>query len=208
VTAALKLDLSPRLFATVLIAVAAVVAAAGWYVEVAPKHNKAATLEAAIQSDQTRLTTAAHGHGASSVGKQNLKAEQAALDAALPSDVAMPNIVDQLNALATQAGVLLDTVTPGTAVTDSGYVTVPLTVVVDGHYFAVEKFLRLVRAQVTSQKSKLAASGRLFDVTGMQLEQTEPAPMLTATFQVNSYYYSPGATAPTATTTADTTTTS
>lgn len=204
-TAALKLGLSPRVFAAVLSVAAVAICGAGWFGVIAPKHDQATKLETAIQADQSRLATAYHQ---ARTARRHRRAEQAALDAALPPGVAMPNIVDQLNALADQAGVLLDTVTPGTSPTvGTGYVTVPLTVIVDGRYFAIEKFLRLVRTQVVTQKSSIAASGRLFDVTSVQLVQAEPTPTVTATFQVNAYYYSPGATAPQPASTTDTTTT-
>jgi Tfp pilus assembly protein PilO len=103
--------------------------------------------------------------------------------------------------------VTLDTMTPQASVNESGYVSVPVNVVVDGHYFGIERFLRLVRTQVRLDKSKVSASGRLLDVQGVQLQQTEPAPTVTATLSLRAFYYSPTATQAPATTT-DTTTTS
>jgi len=47
---------------------------------------------------------------------------------------------------------------------------------------------------VRLDKSKLAARGRLFDVQGVQLQQTEPAPMVTATLSLDTFYYAPAAT--------------
>lgn len=208
---ALKLDLSPRVLAAALLAVAVVIVGAGWFVAIAPKRDKAATLQASIQADQTRLAAAARSKQRATANAKQLKRLQAALGNALPNDVAMPQIVDQLNALALQAGATLDTVTPGVAAPGNGYEIVPLQVTVDGHYFAVEKFLQLLRRQVSFDKSKLSASGRLFSVSGMQLSQTGPTSMLTATFSMNAYYYAPGVSAPlpaSSTATTDTTTTS
>jgi Pilus assembly protein, PilO len=208
VNGALKLDLSSRVFAVALLAFAVVVAGAGWFAVIAPKHDKAATLQTAIQSDQTRLAVALH---AQQQAQSARKGEGKALEAALPDQLAMPAIVDQLNAMAVKAGVTLDTVTPGAVVTGNGYIAVPITVVVDGHFFSVEKFLKLVRTRVSlgsPGKSKLSASGRLFGVASMQISQTEPAPTVTATFNMSAYYYSRTATVPlpaATTTTSDTT---
>ena len=209
-TAALKLDLSPRVFAAALLAAAVAIAGAGWYVVVSPKRDKVATLDAAIQADQGKLAAAAHAAAQPKGTAARAKREAAALGSALPDQVAMPQIVDQLSALADQSGVTLDTVTPTAALAGAGYYTVPLTVVVDGHFFDVKTFLRLVRNQVAPENAKFSASGRLFAVTGVELDQTEPAPTVTATLQMNAYTYAPGA-APlvptTSTDSADTSTT-
>jgi Tfp pilus assembly protein PilO len=206
VSAALKLDFSPRALAAALLAAAVVIVGAGWFVAVAPKHDRAANLQASIQADQARLDAAARAKQRAAAKAKEEKRLQAALGNALPDDVAMPQIVDQLNALAIQAGVTLDTITPAVATAGNGYEIVPLQISVDGHFFAVEKFLQLVRNQVSFDKSKLAASGRLFDVSSMQLAQTGSDPMLTATFQMNAYYYAPGASvAPPPSSTTDTT---
>lgn len=203
-TAALKLDLSPRVFSAALLATMAVLAGAGWLLVVSPKHHKAATLSTEIANDQTSIAAAKQAVSRPTAGP----AEQTALSAALPDALAMPQLVDQLNALADQSGVTLDSVTPAAASPGAGYIEVPLTVVVDGRYFGVEKFLHLVRNQVSLNKAKLFASGRLFDVTGIELDQTEPAPNVTATLQMGAYYFSPASTAPApATTTTDETTT-
>ena len=194
--AALKLDLSARAFALALLGTVLVLAGASWFVVISPKHDKAATLQTKIQSDQSRLAMAAHEQATkevSAIGKDK------AVDSALPQSVAMPQILEQLNAMANQSDVTLDTVTPGVTVPETGYVAVPLTVVVDGQYFAVRKFLQLVRNQVTlgkAGKPKFSASGRLFGVTSMRLDQTEPAPTVTATFNMNAYYYSPSSIVP------------
>ena len=204
-TAALKLDLSPRIFAAALLAAAVAIAGAGWYVVVSPKRDKVATLDTAIQADQGKLAAAAHAAAQPKGAAARAKREAAALGSALPDQVAMPQIVDQLSALADQAGVTLDTVTPAAASIGAGYYTIPLTVVVDGHFFDVKTFLRLVRNQVAPAGAKFSASGRLFAVTGVELDQTEPAPSVTATFQMSAYSYAPGATPPVPTTSTDAT---
>jgi hypothetical protein len=96
--------------------------------------------------------------------------------------------------------------TPGAAVDAVGYSSVPLTVVVDGRFFAVEQFLHLVRTRVQVAEEKVAASGRLLDVQSVTLDQTEPAPMVTATLAMSAFYFTGTAAPPVATTTVTTTT--
>lgn len=204
-TAALKLDLSARTFAVALLATVVALAAGAWFVSIAPKHSKASTLDTSIQQAQTKLSTLQAAQHAQPTGTQ---AKQfGALSAALPSALAMPQVVDQLNTIAREAGVTLDTVTPGAAVLGIGYEAVPLTVVIDGRYFSVEKFLNLMRNQVQVHKTSVHAHGRLFDVQGFTLNQTEPAPSVTATLTMNAFYYTSQVAAPPVTSTDGTTTT-
>lgn len=202
----LKLSLSSRVVALVIFGLAVIVAGAGWFVVVSPKRSQATKLAQSIQEKQSQLTAAQH------TGRSTLTPQgptDRGVNEALPNDVAMPSVVDQLNRLARRAGVSLDTVTPQPTVFGSGYVAVPLNVVVDGRYFDVDRFLNLVRTQVRVDKNHVAAAGRLFDVQSVQLQQTEPAPTVTATLTLQTFYYSqtaaPAPTDTTATTTSDTT---
>lgn len=187
-TAALKLDMSARAFAAALLATAIVAAGGGWFLLIAPKHHKAATLQSEIQSAQQKLADARLA-----LAKAK-KAQQPALVAALPGQLQMPQILDQLNGLAGHAHVKLNSVTPSAAVAGTGYYAVPIAVTVEGHYFEVEKFLQLARDQVSLKQDKLHASGRLFGVSSVQINST--APDITATLQMQAYYFSPTAAAP------------
>jgi Tfp pilus assembly protein PilO len=198
----MKREVTPRAIALALLAVAVVLGAAGWFLLVSPKRSQASKLAATIETKQSQVST--ETHQASGVAGP---APTKTLGKALPDVPLMPDVVDQLNALATRSGVALDTITPQAPVAGTGFEAIPLTVVVDGHYFAVEKFLQLVRQQVQLDKSELEANGRLFDVQGVQLQQTEPAPSVTATLSLRTFYYAASAAPATSATTTDGTST-
>jgi hypothetical protein len=196
-----KLNVTPRALGTIVLVLAVVAAGAGWFLVVAPKRSEASKLEASIQAKQAQVATETRAAApATAVDAAQLHT----LGKALPDEPLMPDVVDQLNHLANLAGVTLDTVTPSAPVPGTGYEAIPLSVVVDGHYFDVERFLNLVRTQVQLDNHKPSAAGRLFDVNGFQLQQTEPAPMVTATLDLRTFYYSSAA-APVITTATDTT---
>jgi Tfp pilus assembly protein PilO len=192
VTAALKLDLSARAFAAALAALAVVLAAAMWFMAISPRHSKASSLSQQISAEQAKIATAIREARQSHTAKTST-AQLKALEAALPGELAMPEIVDQLDSLARQAGVSLDTVTPQVPVVGVGYYAEPITVVVDGHFFDVKKFLHLVRTRVSISKANVHVKGRLYDISGVQLQQTEPAPTVTATLNMEAFYFSPTA---------------
>jgi Tfp pilus assembly protein PilO len=199
-----KLSLTSHTIALALLGLAVFIAGAGWFVVVSPKRSQATELAATIQSKQSELSLAQRTPPPS---QAKAASNTAGVGEALPDDVAMPQVVEQLNALATRADVSLDTVTPQPGITGTGYVGVPLNVVIDGRYFNVEKFLRLVRTQVQIKKNHVAAAGRLYDVQRVQLQQTEPAPTVTAVLTLEAFYYSPATTTvdPNATTTTSST---
>jgi Tfp pilus assembly protein PilO len=198
----MKREITPRAIAFVLLGVAVVIGAAGWFLLVSPKRSEASKLAATIETKQSQVSTGTH-QASTVTGPAPTKM----VGKALPDVPLMPDVVDQLNALATRSGVALDTITPQTPVAGTGFEAIPLTVVVDGRYFAVEKFLKLVRQQVQLDESELTANGRLFDVQGVQLQQTEPAPSVTATLSLRTFYYAAGAAPATSATTTDGTST-
>jgi Tfp pilus assembly protein PilO len=205
VTAALKLDLSARAFAAALAALVVVLAGAMWFLAISPKHSKASSLSQQITSEQAKIAAAVREARQSSTAKTT-SAQLKALEAALPSQLAMPEIVDQLDGLARKAGVSLDTVTPNVPVVGIGYYAEPITVVVDGRFFDVKQFLHLVRTRVSIHKANVHVKGRLYDVSGVQLQQTEPAPTVTATLNMEAFYFSPTASPVPANATSTTTT--
>ncbi len=203
-TAALKLSPSPKAVAGALFGVLILLVVAAWFVAISPKRSKIDSLNGQISSAQTELSLRTSQRTSPTVKTSQLKP----LRKAMPDAIAMPEVIDQLHKLATGADVTLDTITPTAAVIASGYDLVPMTLVVDGHFFAVQHFLRSVRTQVSLKHKLVHAQGRLFDVQAVNLQETEPAPNVTATLTVNAFVYTGTSPAPTTPTDTTTTTTS
>ena len=196
-----SLKLSSQMTAAALFAVVAVGTAGAWFVEVGPQRSKAAQLSTDLQAKQAQVTQQQQAKQSSTGGLT--KQQLAAIAAAMPDQLGMPQVVDQLNVLAGRANVTLDSISPNAPTIGAGYTAVPMTVVVDGDYFDVQQFLHVVRTEVTLKK-KLHAAGRLIDVQSVALSQTEPAPKVTATLAMEAFYYTgvqPTVPDPTATTT-------
>jgi Tfp pilus assembly protein PilO len=192
VTAVAKLDLSPRATSAAFVALLAVLAAATWFLVVSPRHERASDLDAQIAATQTEIGVKQHqsAHAAGTIEPADIHA----LERAMPDLPEMPQIVVQLDELANRAGVVLDTVTPQAPVALTGYQAVPMTVVVDGEYFGVQRFLKEIRSQVkVSSGNDLHASGRLYDVQAVDLQQTEPAPQIRASLTMQAFVFSGGA---------------
>jgi Tfp pilus assembly protein PilO len=184
---------SSRAVAGIGIVAVLLLAVAGWLLVVSPKRSEASSVAERIADVESQLEIRSHQQQASSLPAGLTREQLRNVERALPDEPAVAGIVLQLSTLAAQSGVTLDTITPAPPTSGQGYVTLPLTVVVDGRFFAVRSFLRRLRTLVSVNGKSVRASGRLFDVQAVDLEQTEPAPSVRASLTVQTFVYAHGA---------------
>ncbi len=179
-------DISPARLALILAATFLVLGAATWFTLIAPKQSRAHNLDTTIKTAQTQLAelttseASARKHGVS---------QSLLLVRAMPSVTGMPQIVLQLSRIAAEEHVSLDTITPQAPLTYSGYQAIPISITLVGNFFNVEGFLQQLRNQVRISGADVAATGRLYDVLGVTLQSTMPAPKVTATLTIDAFSY-------------------
>ena len=178
--------ISPVKLVAILAGTFVLLAAGMWITLVLPKQSKAKSLETTIASAKTQLTQLSVKQTA--VQKQAVS-QSLLLARALPTDVGIPQIVLQLSRIATEEHVSLDSITPSTPVSYSGYQSVPMTLSVTGHSLDIQNFLAQLRNQVKVSGGNVAATGRLYDVLGVTLQATTPAPDVSATVTVDAFNY-------------------
>ncbi len=169
--------LTPRNAAIVGAAVVLLLIVVGWFLLVSPQRSKASKLGGQITAAETQLTLALAEARTLRREQHSRTAQLAALTRALPPDIRMSEILRQLSAVAAEAGVRVDSITPSAAAPGSGYETVPLAVTVQGQYFGLVRFLHILRARADIIGSKPHASGRLFRVDGIQFTGGDGAPI-------------------------------
>jgi Tfp pilus assembly protein PilO len=196
-------DLSPRKLVLIMVATLLVLTAGTWFALVAPKRTSATHLQTNIQDAQAQLT--AKRKAAQEKAARDARLQELRLERALPNVLAMPQVVVQLSRIATEEHVSLDSITPQPAVAYSGFESVPLTVVLTGQFDNIEGFLHELRIQVRVAGSRVNATGRLFDVQSVLLQQATPPPRVTATLTLDAFYYSGLAVAPVGASSATTT---
>jgi Tfp pilus assembly protein PilO len=190
-------DISPARLVLILAATFLVLSAATWFTLIAPKQSKAQSLDTTIKNAQSHLAQLTHNEA---TVQKHAVSESLMLERALPSITAMPQIVLQLSRIATEEHVSLDSITPQTPVLYSGYQAVPITVTLDGDFFNIEGFLQQLREQVRAAGGVVTATGRLYDVLGVTLQSTTPAPRVSATLTIDAFSYTGFALAPDSTT--------
>ena len=85
-------------------------------------------------------------------------------------------------------------VAPSTPVPGTGYLAQPVTVVVQGRFTDVSRFLGDLRSLVTVQTGRLDTHGRLYSVSEVDLGQADHPgvfPVVKATVTLNAYTYNP-----------------
>lgn len=184
----------------------------GWFGLVQPQSHKAASLVKQTAAVQQEIAS----NLAQIAAQKNVSAVPAApkirvadvykLAKAMPSNVDMPDILLELDQVARDAGVQLQSISPSPATAD-GKINLSLTV--EGDFFTVTDLLYRLRNFVSVRNGALEASGRLFDVDNVSLAPSGGR-KLTASITLHTYQYTsapPAAAAPTTTTSTDTSST-
>jgi len=210
----MKRSLSPTHVKLLLGAAAfALLLVATWFVGVHPQRAKVAELDGQIASTQQEVAarTAARSTPASAVVRET---DLYLLTKAVPDATDMPGIMLDLDRVARDSKVDFESISPGAPLPSTGYTAQPVTVVVEGSFLDVTKFLHRARTLVSVQRGRLIASGRLFAIDGIQIaEGTDQFPQVKATVTIVAFVNAGAPAAPaagtdtTATTTTTTTTT-
>jgi hypothetical protein len=185
-----------------------------WFALIAPQRHDAASAAAQEQAVSSQLA-ALTGSPANSKQPVIKTGPLYKLDTALPAQEDQPDLLFEIDRLATAAGVTISSVTPQPPQATNGYTVVPISLQLTGPYYHLTSFLHSLRVLVSERRGRLSANGPLFAVTAVDLApgttggkgkpHTETATVSIATF----YYGVVGGAAPPASTTAtDTTTTS
>jgi Tfp pilus assembly protein PilO len=150
----------------------------GYFALIAPKRSSAASLKKQTAAVQAQLDA-----NRSTGFMQALPAVRSAnvfgLAKAMPKQVEMPNVMLQLNQLASASGITFDQVTPTeagstptTALTTTDttvpFAAQPIQVTFTGSFYNMISFLQRLRNLVRVDHGHLQAQGRLFDVSDVE----------------------------------------
>jgi Pilus assembly protein, PilO len=189
---------TPTRLAVAILAAAALMAAGGWFLLVSGQRSEASRLEQDVSSAQAALikkrTELEAQRGIAGV------APPAVLERALPGDLHLPDVLDELNRVGNASGVTFAGVTPGAVLAGSNYSVTPLETQFHGNWNQVSAFVSSVRKLVSFRKGRLQADGRLYSIRKIELAEGEDKfPSLTATLTVDVFQYTPGSTSAPAT---------
>jgi Tfp pilus assembly protein PilO len=150
----------------------------GYFAVISPKRSSAANLKkqtAAVQEQINANRSTGFMQALPAVRSANIFG----LAKAMPKQVEMPNVMLQLNQLASASGITFDQVTPtaaGSAASTAPTVTEattpfaaqPIQVTFTGSFYNMISFLQRLRNLVRVEHGHLQAQGRLFDVSDVE----------------------------------------
>lgn len=174
------------------------VAAGGYFLLVRPKQNEAAELEARLADLNTQIVMR------TSASQQQKPVDVEAADLfrlakAMPDRPDMSGVILELNRIASDTGIVFQSIVPGASSPREGYQVMPISLVFDGDFYSLSDFLFRLRNLVRVREGRLSATGRLFAVDSIAFsESKDKFPNLQATLTVNAFVYGAGAPASTA----------
>ncbi len=169
------------------------VAAAGWFLLVSPQRSKAAKLDEQIVTAESQLAQRRQALARPSAHVKVKPGDLYRLTKALPNGTDMAGIILDVNRLSSRNGLSFTSIQPSAEVPGTGYVAHPLSVVVQGRFGNVSRFLGDLRTLVGIRKSRLDARGRIYSITQVDLGAPEGEakfPVVKATVTVNAYAFS------------------
>jgi hypothetical protein len=175
----------------------------GWFALVSPQRAKATKLDGQINDTDVQLQQVTDL--LQSPAAREAKSSLAAYKLTLPDTPGMSQILRQLSRYSAQAGVELDSITPGVLTAAAAGEAQPLAVTVKGHYFALQKLFKILRTRAELKGDMLVAKGRLYTLDGITFSgsqatttagQAGSVSAIQATFTINAYVYAPAPAAP------------
>jgi len=165
----------------------------GWLGFVSPQRSKAAELQVKIDEAETQLAvTQALIQGP--LLRQST-AQLATLRLAIPDEVRMSGILRQLSEASARSRVRVLGITPQPVVVNAGGPDiVAMSVAIEGRYFGIREFLRLLRARAEIRADdEVSAIGRLFAIDSIQFTGASAETgggLIQATLSVTAFAFS------------------
>jgi Tfp pilus assembly protein PilO len=177
----------------VLVVVSLVAAAAACYLFlIGPKRSSASETVRQVQATQVQIDRlrARAADAATPVTPQAAvdAAELFSLAKAVPDSADMAGVLLELNRIATDTGIVFDSITPGALTPAGGYQVLPIGLAFEGNFYELSDFLFRVRSLVAVRDGRLSARGRLYNVESVSFAEAT-FPRLKAQLTVNAYVF-------------------
>jgi hypothetical protein len=184
---------SPRGKIVLAAAGGALLLAAAWFLLVAPQRAKADELAAEVSASEAVLAQRKLELASPSVGVTVKPSDLYRLTKALPDQTNMSGVLLDVDRLARRNALAVSSLTPTAQVLGTGYLQQPVSVVVQGRFGNVSRFLGDLRKLVRVRHGRLDARGRLYSVSRVNIGAPDaPAklPVVKAEVTLNAYSFS------------------
>jgi Tfp pilus assembly protein PilO len=173
----------------------------GWFLLIGPQRATAAEISRATAATESQIAEASRpivDPTPAAVQQQPAirTADLYSLAKAMPNDLDTPDLLLELNLLARESGVTLDSISPGEVASAGSYTTVPVALALSGDFYSLTDYLYRLRTLVGVRGGQLRTAGRLYSVGQLSLTGGTGSTSIQATLTVSAYVWgSVGATA-------------
>ena len=178
------------LAATVILALVA-----GWFLVINPKRSDAKTLKQQIADTRDQIAAA---HGVRTPSQPAIRvADLFKLSRAMPNTADIPGVLLQISRVAEETGVTFQSITPHDPTTLGAYQEIDIDLTFQGRFYDLSDFLYRLRNLVDVHEGVLNATGRLYSVKSITLNQGEQNfPQVRAQLTVSAFVYGDGSAPP------------
>jgi Tfp pilus assembly protein PilO len=174
----------------IIVVVALVVGGAGYMLLVKPEKAHVASIRKDIAEKEATIAQY-KAESATQSGAPKIRiADVYRLAQAMPAQLDMPDVLLELDQVARDAGITINSIAPQAPVSMGTYQVVPIALQFAGDYYSVTDLLYRLRTLVSVRHGQLLANGRLYGVDAVSLQPDGST--LRATVTVNTFIYGAG----------------
>jgi hypothetical protein len=164
---------------------------AGWFLLISPKRSDVKTLKGQIEETRDQISAA---HGVRTPSQPAIRvADLFKLSRAMPSTADIPGVLLQISRVADETGVNFQSITPHDPVALGAYEQIDIDLTFQGRFYDLSDFLYRLRNLVDVHEGVLNATGRLFSVNSITMNQGEESfPQVAASLTVSAYVFGDG----------------
>ncbi|MGE5275186.1 MAG: type 4a pilus biogenesis protein PilO [Verrucomicrobiota bacterium] len=168
---------------------------AGWFLLISPKRADVKTLKQEINDTRDQIAAA---HGVRTPTQPPIRvADLFRLSRAMPNTADIPGVLLQISRVAEESGVTFQAITPHDPTSLGAYQRIDIDLTFQGRFYDLSDFLYRLRNLVDVHEGVLNATGRLFSVDSITLDQGQDNfPQVKATLTVSAYVFGDGTAPP------------
>jgi hypothetical protein len=168
---------------------------AGWFLAISPNRSDVSSLKQQIDDTRDQIAAA---HGVHTPSQPAIRvADLFRLSRAMPNTADIPGVLLQISRVADEAGVNFQAITPHDPVSLGAYQEIDIDLTFQGRFYDLSDFLYRLRNLVDVHEGVLNASGRVFSVKSITLNQGEQNyPQVKAALTVSAFVFGDGTAPP------------
>jgi len=167
----------------------------GWFLVISPKRSDVSTLKRQIDDTRDQISAA---HGVRTPSQPAIRvADLFKLSRAMPNTADIPGVLLQISRVADETGVSFQAITPHDPTSLGAYQEIDIDLTFQGRFYDLSDFLFRLRNLVDVHEGVLNATGRVFSVKSITLNQGEQSfPQVKAALTVSAFVYGDGTAPP------------